>query len=246
MISRVFVDQYLPDSGQINITKAEHIHHLKRVLRVKRNDQVRVFGCCRKEYIAVIQSISDSLILLELQCIIERPTESPITIMLGQSVSRGQRMDYSIQKATELGVATVAPVYTEHCQVRFNEQQAEKKQRHWASIARNATEQSGRLVVPDVGVPQQLESWLEQINHQVRLVLHESCQQLFDSSIETASPKSVAVLIGPEGGLSEREIMMAQDYGFTPVQLGPRVLRTETAAPVMLTLIQWFWGDFGG
>lgn len=245
MVSRVFVDQYLPESGALSITNLQQIHYLKNVMRIKKKAKLQVFGVCQREYCAVVEAISSKAVEVQLLQPLIQASESPVRVTLGQSISRGQRMDYSIQKATELGVHAIAPLYSDYCQVSMSQEQAAKKCNHWASIAKSATEQSNRLVIPEIKTPEKLEQWLDKVNQTTRLVLHESCNNSFDFS-SVSAPDSVAVLIGPEGGFSALEVEMAQDRGFVPVQLGNRVLRTETAAPVILSLVQWFWGDFRG
>ena len=245
MASRIFIDQHLPESGAFTITKSEQIHYLKNVLRVRKKTNIQVFGLCQREYDAVVESVSGKSVEIQLLQRFIRDSESPVKVTLGQSISRGQRMDYTIQKATELGVNAIAPIYSDHCQTHMNEEQASKKRNHWTSIAKNAAEQSNRLVVPEIAEPEKLDKWLNKANQEVRLILHESCKSNFDFS-RIDCPDSVALLIGPEGGFSALDLEMAKDYGFVPMQLGDRVLRTETAAPVILSLVQWFWGDFRG
>ena len=166
--------------------------------------------------------------------------ESPLSVHLGQAISKGDRMDYAIQKAVELGVAAITPLYTERGDVRLKGDREDKKLAHWQAVAASACEQSGRAVVPQVHPPMALSSWLEERQEPLRLMLHLATGNAFDRQDR---PASVALLIGPEGGLSESDIAAAQTADFTPLTLGPRVLRTETAPVVALSLLQHYFGD---
>jgi 16S rRNA (uracil1498-N3)-methyltransferase len=168
--------------------------------------------------------------------------ESPLKITLVQGVSRSERMDWTLQKATELGVAAIAPVLTARSVVRLDEQQALKKQVHWRGIVVGACEQCGRAKIPVVGAPMVLRDYFTKVRKDgLRLVLSPSAPA---SLVGLASmPSKVELLIGPEGGLEDEELLAAQKAGFMPVRLGPRVLRTETAAVVALSVLQGLWGD---
>ncbi|MGO2146570.1 MULTISPECIES: 16S rRNA (uracil(1498)-N(3))-methyltransferase [Halomonas] len=166
--------------------------------------------------------------------------ESPFAVHLGQAISKGDRMDYAIQKAVELGVAAITPLYTERGDVRLKGDREAKKLAHWQAVAASACEQSGRAVVPVVHSPLSLVEWLSARQEPLRLMLHLATGNAFD---QPERPEAAALLIGPEGGLTEADIAAAQAAGFTPLTLGPRVLRTETAPVVALTLLQHYFGD---
>ena len=169
-------------------------------------------------------------------------TESPLKISLVQGVSRGERMDWTLQKATELGVTAIAPVLSARSVVRLDDKQAQKKQAHWRGIVIGACEQSGRTKVPAVAAPVSLRDYLATTRKDgLRLVLSPSAPGSLAGL--TSLPSKVELLIGPEGGLDDDELIAAQKAGFTPVRLGPRVLRTETAGVVALTVLQALWGD---
>lgn len=155
-------------------------------------------------------------------------------------MSRGERMDWAIQKATELGVAQITPLFTERCEVRLNDERAQKRLEHWQQIAISACEQCGRSKVPVIHAPQLLKDWQASVQADLKLVLHPVAQSL----TQHATPHTLAFLIGPEGGLTEGEVAQAAEYGFQPARLGPRVLRTETAPVVALSVAQQLWGDF--
>ena len=166
--------------------------------------------------------------------------ESPLAVHLGQAISKGDRMDYAIQKAVELGVAAITPLYTEHGDVRLRGEREAKKLAHWQAVAASACEQCGRAVVPTVHFPMTLAEWLTERNEALRLVLHPGTRGVLE---QATAPDSVALLIGPEGGLSAKDLETALAVGFMPLSLGPRILRTETAPVVALSLLQYRFGD---
>jgi len=167
-------------------------------------------------------------------------TESPLRIHLGQGLSRGERMDWAIQKATELGVSEITPIVSERCEVRLKDERTDKRLAHWRQIAISACEQCGRSTLPVIHPPLLLAEWVKQTAAELKLVLHPVAEPL------TSHPKpgTLAFLIGPEGGLSDNEVAQAAQAGYLPARLGPRVLRTETAPVVALAVAQQLWGDF--
>lgn len=166
-------------------------------------------------------------------------TESPLAIHLGIALSKGDRFDWVVQKATELGVRHITPLQTQRVDVRLNRERAEKKQRHWQQILISACEQCGRNLLPELGDITPLDQWLEVAADEKWVLCPGNAQPLATN----ARPASVALLIGPEGGLDEREIAQAQRSGFKALQLGPRVLRTETAPLAAIAILQHHWGD---
>jgi 16S rRNA (uracil1498-N3)-methyltransferase len=165
--------------------------------------------------------------------------ESPLHVHIGQGLSRGERMDWAIQKATELGVAEITPIVSSRCEVRLKDERTDKRMSHWRQVAISACEQCGRSVLPLIHPPLVLEDWLKQSSAELKLVLHPVAEPLTSHR----KPQSLAFLIGPEGGLSDNEVALAQSAGFQPARLGPRVLRTETAPIVALAVAQHLWGD---
>jgi len=165
--------------------------------------------------------------------------ESPLRIEMGIAVSRGERMDWVVQKATELGVTAISPLFTERTEVKLKAERAAKKLRHWQQIAISACEQSGRNQLPTIADFKALPNWLSAVEADRKFVLHHRS----DDHPGGEAPTSVALLIGPEGGLSEAEIEAAMDAGFEAMRLGPRVLRTETAPLAALSVLQSRWGD---
>ena len=166
--------------------------------------------------------------------------EAALPIYLGLAVSRGERMDYAVQKSTELGVAELFPLLTERTEVRLKADRFEKKRQHWQTIAYSACEQCGRNRPPVIHTPQPLLQWLSTAPGDCRLVLHHRSS---DTLADTPRPESASLLIGPEGGLTDAEIEAALGAGFAPLRLGPRVMRTETAPVAALAVLQFHWGD---
>ena len=171
---------------------------------------------------------------------IEKNLESPLLIHLGQVISKGEKMDFVIQKATELGVNEITPLLSERCVVQVKAERLQKKQEHWKKIAIHAAEQCGRTFVPTIHPPIPLMEWVFNAKEGRRFVLHVTAE---NSLKKAENLDTVAVLIGPEGGLTDQEVDFAVTKKFIPTQLGPRVLRTETAALAMLAMLQYQAGD---
>ena len=217
-------------------------HHLLNVLRMRDGDEVRVFNGKGGEYTAIANIASKRDIRLELTAFKDINREAGIKITLAQGIARGERMDYAIQKAVELGATTIQPLHTEKSQ-RIPANRVEKKLQHWQAVAQSAAEQSGRTVVPVVLTPENLGVWLNGVQETV-----DSCWLLDPESDRPLRgerpPAGCVLLIGPESGLTENECENAQQHGFTGIRLGPRVLRTETAGVAAIAAIQALWGDF--
>ncbi|MNF45489.1 Ribosomal RNA small subunit methyltransferase E [compost metagenome] len=237
-LSRFFVD--LPLSlGQHPLPEAQ-AHYIGRVLRLAVGDAVQLFDGSGQEFVGELVEVGKKSVQVELREQFAGQTESPLRIHLGQGLSRGERMDWAIQKATELGVAEITPLVSERCEVRLKDERADKRLAHWRQIAISACEQCGRSRVPTINPPLGLDDWLAQTAADLKLVLHPVAEPLASH----ARPASLAFLIGPEGGLSDAEVQLAQQAGYHPARLGPRVLRTETAPVVALSVAQQLWGDF--
>ncbi|OYY81783.1 MAG: 16S rRNA (uracil(1498)-N(3))-methyltransferase [Methylophilales bacterium 16-45-9] len=171
-------------------------------------------------------------------------SESPLNITLLQGVSSGDRMDFTIQKAVELGVKQIQPINSQRSVVKLNAERAEKRTEHWQNIAISACEQSGRAVVPKVLAPIALDKWLSQNpqGESARILLNPIGAKRL---AEISKPETeIQLLIGAEGGLSPAEITLAVSQGFQSIVLGPRILRTETAALTAISVMQGLWGDF--
>lgn len=236
-LSRFFIDaplslgmQQLPDAPA---------HYIGRVLRLAPGAAVQLFDGSGQEYRGELVEVGKKQVSVELREQLAGMAESGLRIHLGQGLSRGERMDWAIQKATELGVAELTPIVSERCEVRLNDERADKRLAHWRQIAISACEQCGRSIVPTIHAPMALQDWVS-LDAELKLVLHPVADPLASHQ----RPDSLAFLIGPEGGLSDGEINQARNAGFLPARLGPRVLRTETAPVVALSVAQQLWGDF--
>lgn len=236
-IPRVFVDLPLTVGQQVSLPRAAR-QHMERVLRLKPGHPVIAFNGQGGQFAAELCEGGE----LRLLAFEPNDRESPLPVRLIQGISKGERMDVTLQKATELGVTRISPVTTRRCVVRLDEERAERRLERWSSILQSACEQCGRNRLPRLDEPARLESVLTEPKGQaMRIVLAPEGA----ASLKALDrPAALEVLIGPEGGLSDEEIAMAIQCGFTPVRMGPRILRTETAGLALLAAAQTLWGDF--
>lgn len=236
-ISRFFVDA--PLSLGAHALPEASAHYISRVLRLTAGAVVQLFDGSGQEYRGELVEVGKKHVTVELREQLCGLPESGLKIHLGQGLSRGERMDWAIQKATELGATEITPIVSERCEVRLKDERADKRLSHWRQIAISACEQSGRSVIPTIHPPTPLQDWLA-IEAELKLVLHPVAEPLTAHQ----RPATLAFLIGPEGGLNDMEVEQARSAGFQPARLGPRVLRTETAPVVALSIAQQLWGDF--
>jgi 16S rRNA (uracil1498-N3)-methyltransferase len=238
-IPRVFSAQPLTSGASIQLDEAGS-HYLSKVLRMQAGRELVLFNGEGGEYAGEIAAISKKQVTVALGEFTPDNRESPLQLELAISVSRGERMDWVIQKATELGASRITPLLTERTEVKLGSERQEKKTGHWRQIVISACEQCQRNILPPLDSPVTLDEWLPQVTAEARFVLHHRDSQRLPTD---SKPASVALLIGPEGGLSETEIEQARAAGFAPLTLGPRVLRTETAPVAAVSLVQYLWGD---
>ena len=221
-------------------------HHALHVLRLKRGDPVKLFNGDGAEYAAEIVEAGRDGLALRVTGREAVDREAPIAVTLAQAVSSGEHMDYTLQKAVELGVAAVQPLETRRSVVRLTGDRAQKRLAHWQAVAIAACEQSGRNRVPRVLPLLRLDAFLKdrgpRRDAEQRLLLSPRSRRRFRDLEQPAG--TVVILAGPEGGFSPGEEQAAETSGFLPVRLGPRVLRTETAAMAALAALQALWGDF--
>ncbi|PTO62423.1 16S rRNA (uracil(1498)-N(3))-methyltransferase [Vibrio splendidus] len=217
--------------------------HVGRVLRMKEGQDVLLFDGSGAEFPATIAEVSKKSVTVNVTERIERSSESPLDLHLGQVISRGDKMEFTIQKSVELGVNTITPLISERCGVKLDTKRFEKKLAQWQKIAIAACEQSGRNTVPVIRPIMQLEEWCSEPSEALKLNLHPRAKYSINTLPEPIS--KVRLLIGPEGGLSAEEIGMTEQYKFEETLLGPRVLRTETAALTAITALQVRFGDLG-
>ncbi len=226
-------DVVLPESASI---------HVARVLRLREGAVIVAFDGSGSDYRCEILAVEGDEVRVRVGPRSAGLPESPLRITLVQAVSRGERMDWTLQKATELGVRSIVPVLSARSVVRLDERQGERKQRHWHALVASACEQCGRSILPELRPPQDLGQYLAAATREgQRFVLSPTGQASLAGLASMGN--RVELLIGPEGGLDDAEIDRAVGVGFTPVRLGPRVLRTETAGIVALTVLQALWGD---
>lgn len=237
-LSRFFIDAPL-SLGQHELPETQ-AHYIGRVLRHAVGDAVQLFDGSGQEYRGELIEVGKKNVRVELRKQFTGQPESALRVHLGQGLSRGERMDWAIQKATELGASEITPIVSERCEVRLKDERADKRLAHWRQVAISACEQCGRSVLPQINPPVLLADWLQQTEAELKLVLHPVAEPLASH----AKPGSLAFLIGPEGGLSDNEVEQAKAAGFHAARLGPRVLRTETAPVVALSVAQQLWGDF--
>jgi 16S rRNA (uracil1498-N3)-methyltransferase len=210
-------------------------------LRLKAGESLLLFNGDGGEYRAVFKEVDDKRARVLVQDVIQPERESPLQVDLGQGVSRGARMDMVLQKSVELGVDSITPLWTKRAQVQLRGARLEKRLSHWQGVIRSACEQSGRVYLPKLNAATDLQNWYcDEASPSLRLVLDPTATlQLSDLRPE----KVIRILVGPEGGLQSEEISAAEDNGFKRVRLGPRILRTETAALASLAAVQTLWGD---
>ena len=240
-LTRIHVTAPLQAGGACTV-RGDTANHLARVLRLGVGDVLEVFDGEGGEYSGRIEAMRKGEVHVALGPRQEGRTESPLRLTLAQGISRGERMDWVVQKAVELGVTRVVPVLTERSVVRLDAEQARSKQRHWHGIAVAACEQSGRSRLPHIDLPQPLPNLFATLGAgTLRVLANPQAHAGLDELPSSAG--DVLVLIGPEGGLAAAESQAALEQGFHAVRLGPRVLRTETAAVVLLALLQQRFGD---
>ena len=240
---RIYVNSSL-DIGAEIVLDAAPANHLVNVLRLKSGAPVIFFNGEGGEYAGVLSTVTKKVVGITLEAFNDKDNESPLKVHLGQVIAKGERMDYALQKSAELGVAEITPVISERCEVRLKGERLIKKLAHWQRIVNSACEQCQRNRVPRVNPPQRLDEWLSLREEAIRWIGHPDSSMASSSSREqVSSPTSAAVLIGPEGGFSEAEFVLARAQGFEGKLFGTRVLRAETAPVVALTLLQSQWGD---
>jgi 16S rRNA (uracil1498-N3)-methyltransferase len=241
-VHRIYVDAELQADSEIALP-AEAGHHLASVLRVKTGQRLALFNNTGIEADASIVAIERKTVRVSIENTSLAECESPLKIHLAIGVSRGDRMDFVLQKSVELGVHAITPLLCERTEVKLAADREQKKILHWKKIIINACEQCGRTRLPVLNEPLSLAALLRQDNSESKFVLHHRSEQSLSTS--TKKPLSACLLIGPEGGLSAQEITQAQTAGFQALTLGPRVMRTETAPIAALSILQYQWGDLG-
>lgn len=249
-VSRFFIDASL-SPGQ-HLTLPPHlINYIVNVLRLKKDDKIVLFNGQplahneqKGDFTASITEVTKRNTVVHIENFTARDTESPIQIHLFQGISRSERMDFTIQKAVELGVTHITPIFTQRSNSgKLDARRLDKKMLHWQSVAISACEQSGRTTLVKVNEPVHIEK-IEPFNADINLLLSPDAQ-LSISELPDLAPTSVNIFIGPEGGLTSEEIEWASTHGYQQLKLGTRILRTETAGLAILSIVQFLWGDLG-
>ncbi len=239
---RIFEAQTL-QIGQDIFLSATNTHHLINVLKVQVGKEIILFNDNGNEYTGVITSCDKKHLRVNITNATAKDVTSPLDVHLGQVISRGDKMEMTIQKSVELGVQTITPLLSKRCGVQLCAQRQQKKHQQWQKIIIHACQQSGRTRLPTLHPITHLENWIQQLpanTLKVTMAPH-SIKRFRDLAL---IDNKIGLLIGSEGGLTPEEISSAEQAGFHQVQLGPRILRTETAALATLSVLQARWGDF--
>lgn len=231
------------NAGQVISLDKVPSHHLIRVLRARKGSEVTLFNGDGYEYLADVLDENAKHCQLSIKQQTKVDNESPLAITLLQGISRGDRMDSSIQKSVELGVHAVIPVHCQRTGTSLKGERAEKKSRHWQQIAISACEQSGRCVIPEIKPALDFTQAVQSFNADHKLMLAPDASTYISSIAQPV--KELCILIGPEGGFTQEEIKQAVGNNYTAISLGPRILRTETAGPACIAIAQALWGDLG-
>jgi 16S rRNA (uracil1498-N3)-methyltransferase len=244
--ARFFVSERLASGTEVRFP-ADTAHHATRTLRLQIGDPIVLFDGFGGEYQASICRVERNEVIARTGPFNERSAECPVELLLGQGMSSGERMDFTIQKAVELGISAIQPLATTRSVIKLTPERAERKTSHWRKLVIAASEQSGRNRLPVVAEPVRLADWIGQLAREpaadeLRLLLSPNARVRIGDLPDTV--RRIVLLAGPEGGLDDDEVDLARRRGFQSVRMGPRVLRTETAALAALAAIQLRWGDF--
>jgi 16S rRNA (uracil1498-N3)-methyltransferase len=241
-VPRVHVAQPL-QAGREVLLPEQAGEHLARVLRLERGHPLILFSGDGDEYDATLASLAKRAVSAEVVAKRTVDRESPLPITLAQGIARGEKMDWILQKATELGVGRIVPVVTERTEVKLDEERAERRVVHWSSIIAGACEQCGRTRLPRLDHPQRLDRWLASLQDDpaLRLILHPD-GEVAARTLPTLTHGAI-LCVGPEGGLSDNDVAMLRQTGFLGLRLGPRILRTETAGIAAMAALQALQGD---
>ncbi|HZP66221.1 MAG TPA: 16S rRNA (uracil(1498)-N(3))-methyltransferase [Rudaea sp.] len=241
-IPRIYTDQPLRAGSDVLLPEQAG-EHVARVLRLERGHPLILFNGDGREYDARLASLAKRAVTAEVTAWREVDREAPLELTLAQSIARGEKMDWILQKATELGVARIVPLVTERTEVKLDEERAERRLAHWTSVVAGACEQSGRNRLPVIEPPQRLDRWLGALSPgpALRLALLPEATATLQQLGKVENGALLAV--GPEGGFSPNDVTMFEQSGFRGLRLGPRILRTETAGIAALAALQALAGD---
>jgi 16S rRNA (uracil1498-N3)-methyltransferase len=227
--------------GQI-VPLPEAVAHHVQVLRMAQGDLVTLFNGEGGEYTASLTEIGRRNASAEVKAHTPREVELPFAVTLAQALPEGSKMDWIIEKAIELGVSGFQPLAAQRCVVRLSAERAEKKLDHWGGIIVSASEQCGRNRLAQLAPPQDYKHWITQQDLHRRIILTPRAEQSLADWARHQGPQAVTLVVGPEGGLSEQEEDLALRHGALPLAMGPRILRTETAALAAVSILSAAWG----
>ena len=238
-IPRVYTPQALAEDTVVTLD-AVAAHHVATVLRMKVGRELVLFNGKGQDFLVTLICVDKKRVAVSVGQARDIQTESPLAIALGVCLIKSDRMGWLLQKVTELGVSTIYPLVSDYTDIKLSAVRLEKKARHWQQVIISACEQSGRALVPEIAALQTVEQWTHNIDADCKYVLHPYQAKRLTSEVE--QPQCIALLVGPEGGLTDEEVGRACAYGFQSINLGPRILRAETAPLVALSVIQHYYG----
>ncbi|MAR89815.1 MAG: 16S rRNA (uracil(1498)-N(3))-methyltransferase [Pseudomonadota bacterium] len=238
---RIFQNQPLLEGNTVQLDD-NGSRHLSKVLRMGEGEPVILFNGTGGEYHGHIAGMDAKSVAVELTFFNEADRVAPVAVHLGQVLGKGDHMEYALQKAVELGVSEITPLLSQRCEVKLKGQRLAKKLEQWRHLLISACEQSGLNLIPTLHPPQTLAHWAEHQQADRKWILHT--EALPTDPFTGEVPTSLCLAVGPEGGFSDDEVEQVKDFGFDAITLGPRVWRTETAPVVIMSLIQYRWGDF--
>lgn len=238
---RIFHDGIYAGGDRVQLTP-DASHHVINVLHMKPDQPIILFNGSGGYFDCIIQSIvKKHVVVVDIGQFYPDDKASKLNLTLVQGISRGQRMDYTLQKAVELGVTTIVPVFCKFCNVKLAGDRQDKRLQHWRNLIINACEQCGLNRIPLIQPPLDLADWVKKQINGLKIILHPASE--YTLSQLQQPDRNIILLAGPEGGFSEEEVCLAVANGYHAVRFGPRTLRTESAALVAITACQVLWGD---
>jgi len=243
---RFYVPQPQIEKGLLKVEGSE-VRHIRRVLRLKVGDRLHLFDGSTNEYEGIIVEESPSSVVIKVEDVLYPPKESPLEITLAQSLLKGEKMEYVIQKATELGIKKIIPFFSSRSVPLLDKSKKLRRYHRWEKIAIEACKQCGRIAVPKVEPLQNYSDMLRMASSEaLRLILWEKeGRGLKEVLLGSKGMTKIFFMVGPEGGMSDAEVGEAEKAGFIPITLGKRILRSETAGLCLLSILQYEWGDLG-
>ena len=241
-IPRIYHPETLQASTCVQLSD-NAAHHVTRVLRLATGAKITLFDGTGQDFHGTLTAVSKKSAEVTLNTVEAVATESPVQGHLIQAICRGEKMDWIIQKAVELGIHSITPIMTARSQLKWRPEQQQKKHQHWQNIIINSCEQCGRSTLPILNPKQNFSAHITQSSAGQKWILRPGAAHKTPTEI-TADHHPISFICGPEGGFSREEVEHATVNGYSAITLGPRILRAETAAMAFLSCMQWQWGDF--